>query len=253
MDHLPRGRDGHARAGLHEIDYPAIRKRCLRSSSAAYIKSPMRFFPLLRWLLLVAVVAAAAWAFARYGYRLTASHDRGFAVIMAQPWPAGSPEPSRKIRNVPGQFITLDPSGRYLIDSIRNRPVFLTGDSAWSMITELNDADLELYLSDRAGRGYNWLWSGAADNYYQSHPPKDVFGHVPFDGPDFTHEDEAYWKHVDYVLGRAQAHGITIALDPGFVGLADPGGYLTSYLKTPDSVLAAYGEFLGERYKNAPN
>lgn len=212
----------------------------------------MKSFSLLRWLLIV-IVVAAVWAAARYRHRIADSHDPGFAAATALPWPAGAAAPSRKIRSVPGEFMTLDPSGRFLINSFTNKPVFITGDSAWSMITELNDADLELYLSDRAARGFNYIWCAAADNYYQSHPPKDVFGNVPFDGADFTHEDEAYWKHVDYVLTRAQAHGITVALDPGFAGLNSRVGYLASYLDSSDQVLTDYGAFLGERYKKAPN
>jgi hypothetical protein len=58
---------------------------------------------------------------------------------------------------------------------------------------------------------------------------------------------------VNYVLQRAAAYGITIALSPGFVGLSPSGGYLASYRNTADTILAAYGAFLGDRYKRFPN
>jgi hypothetical protein len=151
------------------------------------------------------------------------------------------------------QFITLSTSGTYLVNSYTNQPVFLVGDSGWSMITQLDNSDLDLYLKDRASRGFNYIWAAAADNYYQSNAPQDFYGNVPFDGADFTNFDATYWAHVDYVVKRAAHYGITVALNPGFVGLSTPGGYLQSYLNSSDAVVTAYGAFLGARYKNYPN
>jgi hypothetical protein len=153
----------------------------------------------------------------------------------------------------PKQFMTLDPTGRFLINSITNRPVFITGDSAWSLITQLSNEDVEVYLSDRASRGFNYIWCAAADNYYQSNAPKNFYGEVPFNGPDFSSENPKYWAHVDYVMQRAAGYGITVALDPGFVGLNSSVGYLASYQKSPNNLMEAYGAFLGDRYKDSPN
>lgn len=171
---------------------------------------------------------------------------------MAPPEPVSEAGP-RSVLNVPGQFMILDPSGRFLINSVINKPVFVNGDAAWSLITQLSNSDVELYLSDRASRGFNYIVCVAADNYYQSHAPKDYYGDAPFDGSDFTRENSKYWMHVDYVIQRAAAYGITVALDPAFVGLTSPGGYLASYRNSSDAVVTAYGAFLGQRFKNAPN
>ena len=149
--------------------------------------------------------------------------------------------------------MTLDPTGRFLINSITKKPVFITGDAAWSLITQVDNSDVELYLSNRASRGFNYIVSAAADNYYQSNAPTNYYGYSPFDGSDFTKEDANYWAHVDYVIQRAAIYGITVALDPGFVGLSSPRGYLASYLRSSDAVVTAYGEFLGNRYKGFPN
>jgi hypothetical protein len=99
---------------------------------------------------------------------------------------------ARSIVSADGQFMTLDPTGRFLVNSITRQPVFITGDAAWSLITQLNNSDVDIYLSDRASRGFNYIWCGAADNYYQSNPPKNYYGYPPFDGPDFTKEDANY-------------------------------------------------------------
>jgi len=207
------------------------------------------------WALLTgAVLVGVLLATIHFRRVLRAAHDPGFSVAPAHATiPIGSRDGARPIVSARGEFITLEPGGKFLINSITNKPVFITGDSAWSLITQLDNADVELYLSDRASRGFNYIWCAAADNYYQSKAPKNFYGYAPFDGPDFTSEDARYWEHVDYVIRRAEAHGITVALAPAFVGLNSSVGYLASYQRSSDSALTAYGEFLGERYKSFPN
>jgi len=116
----------------------------------------------------------------------------------------------------PNYPIKVSANGRYIVDQ-NNQPFFITGDDAWSLFNELSNADVETYLADRAARGYNTLWIGLADNTYQSTPPKNFYGNVPFDGADFTNEDAAYWAHIDYLLQRVQAYGITAWVTPAFV------------------------------------
>jgi hypothetical protein len=203
--------------------------------------------------LAVGIILGALLAAIHFRHILTAAHDPGFSAPPHITVASDSRAGARPIVSADGEFITLEPAGKFLINSITKKPVFITGDSAWSLITQLDNADVELYLSDRASRGFNYIWCAAADNYYQSNAPKNFYGYAPFDGPDFTNEDARYWEHVDYVIRRAQAHGITVALDPAFVGLSSALGYLTSYQRSSDNVIAAYGEFLGERYKSFPN
>jgi hypothetical protein len=199
------------------------------------------------------LVVGISWSLLRFRHEMTSLHDPGFAVIVATESPVSSPDQIKHTLSAEGQFMTLDPTGKFLINSITHSPVFITGDSAWSLITQLNNSDLELYLSDRASRGFNYVWCAAIDNYYQSNPPNNYYGYAPFDGPDFTNEDPHYWSHVDYVLQRAAAYSITVALAPAFVGLSSPGGYLASYKNSSEKILTGYGEFLGKRYRRFPN
>ncbi len=148
--------------------------------------------------------------------------------------------------------LQISSNGRYLVDQ-NNHPIYITGEQAWSLITELSNSDVNVYLSDRASRGYNALWLAAADNTYQSDPPYDYYGDAPFDGPDFTNEDAAYWSHVDYVIQQAGNYGMTVMIDPAFVGLNSSDGYLQSYLNSPVTVVSAYGAWLGARYSSFPN
>jgi hypothetical protein len=188
-----------------------------------------------------------------FSNRLAATHDVGFAMPRLAKATKDSQAGARPIVSANGQFMTLDPDGKFLINSYTTKPVFITGDAAWSLMTQLDNSEAEVYLSDRASRGFNFIWCGAVDNYFQSNPPKNYYGSSPFDGPDFTNENADYWAHVDYVLNRAAAYGITVALNPGFVGLRPPRGYVASYQSSSDSVINAYGAFLGDRYKGFAN
>jgi hypothetical protein len=152
-----------------------------------------------------------------------------------------------------GQFMTLGADRTHLVNTITNTPVFMTGEDAFALATQLSNTGFETYLADRASRKFNAIWMALADNATQSNAPQDFYAHVPFDGPDFTNFDEAYWSHIDDVIQQAQANGITVMADPGFVGLTRPEGYLNSYLKSSDDVMIAYGRWLGNRYKNYAN
>jgi hypothetical protein len=151
------------------------------------------------------------------------------------------------------QFTALDPTNTFLLNTASNQPQFCAGEDGWALIEELSNADVETYLSDRASRGYNCIWITLADNIYQTNPPHDYYGNSPFDGPDFTNEDPTYWSHVDYVLSRMMAYGITAFASPAFVGNSPSGGYFNSYQSSSDATLIAYGTWLANRYIGYPN
>lgn len=163
--------------------------------------------------------------------------------VVTQPIPPG----------VPGQMIALSSDRKYLVNTITNKPVFVTGDSPQLLMLEISDSDVDTYLADRAARGFNVLWAYPVDAVDQKNAPKNFYGNVPFDGPDFTNEDATYWAHVDSVVQKAAASKIVLVLDPGFVGLSPQFGYLNSYLNSSNDVMKAYGTWLGNRYKGYNN
>ncbi|MBZ5635740.1 MAG: glycoside hydrolase family 140 protein [Acidobacteriia bacterium] len=148
--------------------------------------------------------------------------------------------------------LKISGNGKYLVNS-SGTPVFLQAEDGWALSNELSNADADTYLIDRASRGFNAIWIGAADNVYQDGAPNNNAGQAPFSGADFTNENSAFWAHVDFIVSEAAKYGITIFLDPGFVGLLAADGYLTSYQSSSQTVLTNYGAFLGARYKNSPN
>ncbi|MGC2398450.1 MAG: DUF4038 domain-containing protein [Acidobacteriaceae bacterium] len=151
------------------------------------------------------------------------------------------------------QLMTLDPTGKYLVNQSTGKPTFMTGDCPQTIFVQASDADAEAYLKDRASRKFNVLWVLPVDKTDQANAPKNFYGQTPFDGADFTNEDTAYWAHVDHVLQRIEAYGMVAIMDPGFVGVKNTDGYLASYLSSSDDVMTAYGAWIGKRYRNYPN
>ena len=171
-----------------------------------------------------------------------------------------------------GQFMALSADRTHLINTFTNQPVFMTGDTAYNLTTQLtSDADVEAYLSDRQAKGINLIWVGIVDQSSHgegTHPPgrspgdgfgqKDAFGNDPWNGgPDFTGMEQAtaYWAHVDDVLKMAAAHGITVlagtAFSATFASCKLP--YYSAMATSSDETMKGYGAFLGKRYKLYPN
>ena len=178
----------------------------------------------------------------------------GVGVLPASQMTKGSKEAMNRPPGANGQFMILDPTGRFLVNTITGKPVFITGEDGWSMQVQLSNSDTQLYLANRASKGFNAIWVGLADNTYSNHPPYDFYGNAPFNGADFTSENPAYWARVDQSLTWAAAYGITVFADPAFVGYGcGNNGYCQSYRDSSTQVLTAYGQFLGSRYSGYPN
>lgn len=160
-----------------------------------------------------------------------------------------------------GQFMALSPDKTHLVNTFTNQPVFITGDTAYALAVQLSsNSDIEAYFSNRQAKGINLIWAALVDAGYHADAKteNDAAGNNPWSGgADFTGmvSATAYWDHVDYVLRRAAAHGITILAGTGFTATFHNcnSSYYASMASTSDATLTAYGQFLGDRYKSYPN
>jgi len=147
--------------------------------------------------------------------------------------------------------LRIDSSGRHFIDS-NGAPFFFLGDTATRMNHMLNHEEIDLYLSTRASQGYTVILASAFRGHTAEYPKPNAYGQWPFIGDDITrpniHSGYDYWDHIDYIIDRAAAYGLQVALAAFAVG-ADQGGY--RYLNTTNAY--AYGRWIGERYANRSN
>src|SRR5262249_12940945 len=107
----------------------------------------------------------------------------------------------------------------------------------------------------RADRGYNALIMELVEMTHATNAPTNYYGDRPFTGATFATPNEAYFTHVDYVLSRAAAYGITVFLFPAYTGYGcvNSDGWCTEMQKAPDSVMSNWGTYVGNRWKYYPN
>lgn len=63
-------------------------------------------------------------------------------------------------------------NGRFLIDQ-KGESFLVVGDTAWSLIAQLSDADIDRYLEDRQNRGFNSIIVNLIEHKFSTNPPKN--------------------------------------------------------------------------------
>jgi Protein of unknown function (DUF4038)/Putative collagen-binding domain of a collagenase len=145
---------------------------------------------------------------------------------------------------------------RILVDQ-DNVPFLVVGDSPHSLIVNLSTSDAAAYLADRAAHGFNSLWAqSVCVGYTGGRPDGSLLDRTrPFtktipgtDYYDLTTPNEAYFAHVDEIIRMAATNGIVVMLVP-----IHAGGLLPTALANGSIRCRAYGQYLGNRYRNFPN
>lgn len=75
--------------------------------------------------------------------------------------------------------LKLSADGSYLVDQ-ENQPFFMNGDTAWSLIVQLSQANVDTYLSDRAQKGFNLVLVNLIDRAFATNAPANLTGQAPF-------------------------------------------------------------------------
>lgn len=160
----------------------------------------------------------------------------------ASPGPSGARFPAK-----------VSDDGRYFVDQAGN-PWFGRGDTGWSLIGQLGPRDVDLYLDDRAARGFNMVLVRLLEHRYSDNAPNNFSDDPPFTGTPFqSAPNEAYWQHVDYVIEAARLRGITILLCPAYLGFRTEEGWSAEAVDATNEDMAEFGAFLRDRYGGFPN
>ena len=128
-------------------------------------------------------------------------------------------------------------------------PFFYLGDTAWELFHRLNREEAERYLKNRAERQFTVIQAVVLAELDGLNDP-NPYGHKPLTGNDPTKPNEDYFKHVDFIVNKAQELGLYVGMLPTWGdkwrNAPDKGGIFTPQNAGP------YGEFLGKRYKDKP-
>jgi hypothetical protein len=134
------------------------------------------------------------------------------------------------------------------------RPFFYLGDTAWELFHRLNREEADRYLEDRAKKGFNVVQAVALAELDGLNAP-NAYGHRPLVNnnplqPDIKEgPNNDYWDHVDYIINKANSLGIYVGLLPTWGDKWNKKWGVGGLQFTPD-MAAAYGEWLGKRYRD---
>jgi len=133
---------------------------------------------------------------------------------------------------------------RFLVTA-DNQPFFWLGDTAWELFHRLNREEAEQYLKNRAERRFTVIQAVVLAELDGLKDP-NAYGHTPLEGDDPTRPKEDYFKHVDWIVGKANSLGLYIGMLPTWGN----NWHRTNAIFTPQNA-EVYGEWLGKRYKQA--
>lgn len=151
-------------------------------------------------------------------------------------------------RNLPLLKISGDSSH---IVTENNQPFFWLGGTAWELIHRLNRDEIDIYLTDRAKKGFTVIQTvilAELDGLNTA----NAYGHKPLIKNDPTQFNEQYFLHVDYVLKKADELGLYIALLPSWGDKFNKKWGEGPEIFNADNA-RVYGELLASRYRNYNN
>jgi len=133
-------------------------------------------------------------------------------------------------------------------------PFFYLGDTAWELFHRLNRKEAERYLENRRQKGFTVIQAVVLGELDGLNTP-NANGDRPFINNDPTKPNEAYFKHVDYIVNTAKEKGIYIGMLPTWGDKVTKAWGKGPVIFKNDNLSAAqtYGRFLGARYKDKPN
>lgn len=138
-------------------------------------------------------------------------------------------------------------------------PFFYMGDTAWQLLTRVNKEDTEMYLENRRQKGFTVIQTVALASFEGKYEANQYGQKAIVDG-NIDQLNEEYYKHIDWVIKKAEEKGIFVALLPVWANhdiAADNGLFNPNYRNQgiDEAKKKAYdfGLYLGKRYKDYQN
>lgn len=129
---------------------------------------------------------------------------------------------------------------------------FWLGDTAWELFHRLNREEAKEYLQNRADKGFTVIQAVVLAEMDGLNTP-NAYGDKPLIDNDPTRPNEAYFKHVDFIIKEAGRRGLNIALLPtwGDKWYKDKWG-TGPEIFTPENA-KVYGAWIAKRYASSAN
>lgn len=144
--------------------------------------------------------------------------------------------------------VRVSENQRHLVDA-SGQPFFWLADTAWELLHRLDDAESRHYLETRAQQGFTVILTVALAELEGLSVP-NAEGELPLIDQDPARPNDAYFAHVDQVLGIARELGLTVGLLPTWGDKWNLKWGPGPEVFTPENA-RLYGMYLGERYREA--
>ncbi len=150
-----------------------------------------------------------------------------------------------------GAQLRVSDNHRFL-QTADGQPFFWLGDTAWELFHRLTREEAEIYLKNRADKGFTVIQAVVLAEQDGLRDP-NPYGELPLENNDPTKPREAYFRHVDFIIKKAEQLGLYIGLLPTWGDKVN----LLSWGKGPvifnvDNA-RVYGRWIGNRYKDQKN
>ncbi|MEN6479613.1 MAG: glycoside hydrolase family 140 protein [Anaerolineales bacterium] len=148
--------------------------------------------------------------------------------------------------------LVVSANGRFLTYA-DGRPFFYLGDTAWELFHRTTRQEADLYLSNRASKGFTAIQAVVlAEEEGLTEP--NAYGELPLFSRDPTRPNEAYFAYVDDVVHKANEYGLFVAMLPTWGRWVANAPWAPPQPDEPIFTVEnarVYGRYLGERYRNA--
>ena len=141
-------------------------------------------------------------------------------------------------------------AGQRFLLTDEGAPFFYLGDTAWELFHRLGREDTTRYLEDRAAKGFTVIQAVVLAEFAGLTEP-NADGHLPLRNSDPLKPNDLYFQHVDWVVKEAAELGLRIGMLPTWGDKWNKKWGQGPEIFTPENA-AAYGEWLGNRYKEQP-
>jgi Protein of unknown function (DUF4038) len=108
--------------------------------------------------------------------------------------------------------LTISPDKRFLMHA-DGTPFFYLGDTAWELFHRLTREEAEKYLENRREKEFTVIQAVVLAELDGLNTP-NAYGDRPRSDNDPAKFNEAYFKHVDYVVQKAREKGLYIGMLP---------------------------------------
>jgi hypothetical protein len=101
---------------------------------------------------------------------------------------------------------------RYL-EYENGKPFFYLGDTAWELFHRLNREEATRYLTNRSQKGFTVIQASILAQLGGLTVP-NAYGDLPVLDNDPAKPNEAYFRHIDFIVNHAEELGLFVGLLP---------------------------------------